>query len=150
MGVGVPANVVTTISSRIEDKKRTLDKLSGINTGILLFLAILGNILQIILQLLSNVDKLVDKCAKDQQLTPINPDLLRLLETPEETDEEFQNFTFEIETEKTTNEYKRRRAIAKDINNVVVLRGEFSFAADTKILIDELKFFIRENNLKSQ
>jgi hypothetical protein len=150
LGVGVPANVVTTISSRIEDKKRTLDKLSGINTGILLFLAILGNILQIILKLLSNVDKLVDKCAKDQQLTPINPDLLRLLETPEETDEEFQNFTFEIETEKTTNEYKRRRAIAKDINNVVVLKGEFSFAADTKILIDELKFFIRENNLKSQ
>ena len=150
LGVGVPANVVTTISSRIEDKKRTLDKLSSINTGILLFLATLGVVLQIILKLLSNVDKLVDKCAKDQKLSPINPDLLKLLETPEETDEQFQNFTFEIETEKTDSEYKRRRAIAKDINDVIVLRGEFSFAADTKILIDELKFFITENNLKSQ
>ena len=151
VGIGVPANVVTGLSSDIEDKKKQIEVLSNVNTGVLLFLALVGNLLKTILDILSNVDNLVERCSKDKSLTPINPDLLSLINNQDVTAQvPDANFIFEIETENTTSNFKRRRAIAKDKNGIIVLKGEFSYSADTKILIDELRFFIEENNLKAE
>ena len=44
---------------------------------------------------------------------------------------------------------KRRRAIAKDSFGVTVLKGEPSFSSNDQILVDELTFYIQQNNLKS-
>ena len=44
---------------------------------------------------------------------------------------------------------KRRQAIAKDSFGVIVLRGEPSFSSNDQILVDELVFYIQQNNLKS-
>jgi len=38
----------------------------------------------------------------------------------------------------------RRRAIAKDFRGIVVLKGPLSFAGDTKVLLDELKFRLEQ------
>jgi hypothetical protein len=63
---------------------------------------------------------------------------------------EHKDFKFKIETENTTSEYKRRRAIAIDKFGVAVLKTEFSYSADIEILINELKFYIDQNNLKAE
>jgi hypothetical protein len=42
-----------------------------------------------------------------------------------------------------------RYAVAKNSTGVVILKGEPSFSADSQILIDELSFYIRNNNLKA-
>jgi len=54
-----------------------------------------------------------------------------------------------VETETTTNPLKRRRAIARNKSGVVMLKGEWSFSSIDQILIDELVFYIQQNNLKA-
>ena len=54
-----------------------------------------------------------------------------------------------VETEKTNSTLKRRRAIAKNKQGVVMLKGEYSFSSIDQILIDELVFYIQQNNLKA-
>jgi hypothetical protein len=54
-----------------------------------------------------------------------------------------------VETEVTENPLKRRRAIAKNKQNIVMLKGEWSFSSIDQILIDELVFYIQQNNLKA-
>ena len=54
-----------------------------------------------------------------------------------------------VETEKTTNSLKRRRATATNAGGVVMLKGEWSFSSIDQILIDELVFYIQVNDLKA-
>ena len=54
-----------------------------------------------------------------------------------------------IEIEKTTNSLKRKRATATNNQNVVMLRGEYSFSSIEQILIDELVFYIQQSDLKA-
>jgi hypothetical protein len=54
-----------------------------------------------------------------------------------------------VETEVTDKSLKRRRAIAINQNNVVMLKGEWSFSSIDQILIDELVFYIQQNDLKA-
>ena len=54
-----------------------------------------------------------------------------------------------VETEDTTKSLKRRRAIAKNAQGIVILKGEWSFSSIDQILIDELVFYIQQNNLKA-
>ena len=43
----------------------------------------------------------------------------------------------------------RRRAIAKNSQGITILQGEPSFSAEDQILLDELAFYIVQNNLKA-
>ena len=54
-----------------------------------------------------------------------------------------------VETEVTNSPLKRRRAIATNKSNVVMLQGEWSYSSIDQILIDELVFYIQQNNLKA-
>ena len=58
-------------------------------------------------------------------------------------------FEMGVETENTTNKLKRRRAIARNKQGVVMLKGEYSYSSINQILIDELVFYIQQNNLKA-
>ena len=49
---------------------------------------------------------------------------------------------------KVGNQY-RRRAIAKNSGGITILQGEPSFSAQDQILLDELSFYIVQNNLKA-
>ena len=44
---------------------------------------------------------------------------------------------------------KRRFAVAKDTRGITLLKGEPSFSSSDQILIDELVFYIQQNNLKA-
>ena len=54
-----------------------------------------------------------------------------------------------VETENSPNTLKRRRAIARNKQGVVMLKGDWSFSSIDQILIDELVFYIQQNNLKA-
>ena len=44
---------------------------------------------------------------------------------------------------------KRRRAIARNSQGVIMLQGEPSFSSNDQILIDELVYYIQQNDLKA-
>ena len=44
---------------------------------------------------------------------------------------------------------KKRRAVARNKDGVIMLQGEPSFSSNDQILIDELIFYIQQNNLKA-
>ena len=83
----------------------------------------------------------------DEELTNI---------TKEETNDgeqiqtEYNGFALDIETQdgKTDKDLKRRYAVGKDTNGVVVVKGEPSYASSDQILINELIFTIDKNDLK--
>jgi hypothetical protein len=54
-----------------------------------------------------------------------------------------------VETENSPNTLKRRRALARNKQGVVMLKGEWSFSSIDQILIDELVFYIQQNDLKA-
>jgi hypothetical protein len=55
-----------------------------------------------------------------------------------------------IPVEGTTNDQLlRRKAIARNKAGVIMLQGEPSFSSNDQILIDELIFYIKQNDLKA-
>ena len=64
---------------------------------------------------------------------------------------ELNGFILSVETDdqNPVGELKRRRAVAKDNRGVTLLQGELSFSSNDQILLDELIFYIQQNNLKA-
>ena len=108
-----------------------------------------------IIDLLNSLDLQIQKCIGDDEveLAEINTTLLELnnQQQSQSTQQNIQinGFNFDVETEPTTNNLKRKRAIAKNAQGVILLRGEYSFSSSNQILINELVFYIQTNNLKA-
>jgi len=85
-------------------------------------------------QLLNNLLVLTQQ--QSQQLSPVITNV--------------NGFEMGIENEPTTNSLKRRRATARNKQGVVMLKGEWSFSSIDQILIDELVFYIQQNDLKAE
>jgi len=132
-----------------------IKKYRAIIEGTSIILSILSRILKRVLDLLESLDFKIQSCAKDVDLTPITIELNEINQTSNNTqvaDSELNKvngFTFDIETENTTNDLKRKRAVAKNSQGVILLRGEYSFSSSDQILIDELAFYIKVNDLKA-
>jgi hypothetical protein len=130
-------------------------KFKNINGGLLVILFILRGLLSRIIELLESLDFQIQSCLSDSsELESLNLDIINQLnqlnqETPLSSFEKVNGFSFDIETEPTTNEIKRKRAVAKNSKGVILLRGEYSYSSSTQILIEELAFFIKINNLKA-
>jgi hypothetical protein len=147
--VPVPANVTKIID--ILDKR--LSSLKKINIGILSILVLLRQILTQVLQLLNLLDLLIQSCYPNDDQEQIAIDLTNLTiqqstEVPVVTN--VNGFEMKVETENTNNSLKRRRAIAQNKQGVIMLKGEWSFSSIDQILIDELVFYIQQNNLKAE
>jgi len=89
------------------------------------------------------------------ELTAFNQELLDLTEAQAEDGNPVINntngFTFSVETDNKNpvGTLKRRFAVAKDSRGTTVLKGEPSFSSSDQILIDELVFYIQQNDLKA-
>jgi len=152
-GVGLPINVILGI----QDNKDKLDKLikglRGVNVGVLTTLVLLRQVLSQALQYLNLLDKLIEHCYPNAEQLQISAELTAL--TQQQTQQlspiviNVNGFEMGVETEPTTNSLKRRRAIARNKGGVVMLTGEWSFSSIDQILIDELVFYIQQNNLKA-
>ena len=147
--VPVPASVTKIID--ILDKR--LSSLKKINVGVLSILILLRQILTQVIQLLNLLDLLIQSCYPNDNQEQLAIDLTNLTtqqstEVPVVTN--VNGFEMKVETENTNNSLKRRRAIAQNKQGVIMLKGEWSFSSIDQILIDELVFYIQQNNLKAE
>ena len=141
----------------IKDLLKDLEESNkDLNKQILIALVFLVTALTIILLLLKDIDNLIEDCSEDDEI-PFEEIEEELLDLTQEAEEEgtpvitnINGFILSVETLKNTpGELKRRQAIAKDTRGVTLLKGEPSFASSDQILIDELVFYIQQNNLKA-
>tara|TARA_B110000091_G_scaffold207167_1_gene245015 strand:+ start:5743 stop:7311 length:1569 start_codon:yes stop_codon:yes gene_type:complete len=159
-GVGVPYSLI----SKLEGIQELLEKLSGINKELKknLFIALIFLIISliIILRYLKTIDNLIGECSDgdsdgDNGLLSIDDELLALqTQTALDGEPELKivnGFTMDVEVvdKYQVGDLPRRQAIARNSKGIIILKGEPSFAAENQILIDELAFYIVQNNLKA-
>ena len=150
---GVPIGTITEIDDTKDNNKKLAEKLSYVSVGVTSTLILLEQTLIQATQLLQLLDKLIEKCYPNTEQEKVTIELTAL--TNEQSQQlspvvtNVNGFTMGVETEITNKPLKRRRATATNKQNVVMLRGEWSFSSIDQILIDELVFYIQQNNLKA-
>ena len=143
-----------------DELEKLEERYEGMNRSTLtsLIFLIAGTVTVILL--LQGVDKLIQECAEEQgatdlQLEAINAELLAIAEEEKEDGNPIINnlngFIFSVETDNKNpvGTLKRRFAVAKNKQGVTLLKGEPSFSSSDQILIDELVFYIQQNDLKA-
>ena len=149
---GAVANAIDKIELRLE--------VAGIAVNVLtITAAIIGMVLQTIIDLLNNLDLAIQQCSEGQSIPfeEINDELNALSnQSIEETQnnnldqpQSYKGFTFEIKLDEVnTSKYPKRYAQALNIQGIPVLRSDSSFASNPQVLIDQLKFIIDTQNLR--
>ena len=130
---------------------------TNLNKQILIALIFLVASLIIILALLKGIDELTQECAQEENISlePISQELTSLTnETSEEgivSVNQINGFTLEVQAldQNTVGSLKRRQAIGKNSQGIVLVKGDPSFSSSDQILINELAFYIQSNNLKA-
>jgi hypothetical protein len=152
-GVGLPINVILAVQDNKERIDKLIGKLRNVNVGILSIIIILRQTLIQIIQLLNLLDQLIQECYPDAEQEKIAFELNQL--TQQQSNQldpvvtNVNGFEMGVETEITEKPLKRRRAFARNKQGVVMLKGEWSFSSIDQILIDELVFYIQQNDLKA-
>ena len=157
LGVGIPYNVVSAFENIKEKLQELIDDNKNLNKQVIISLIFLIVAIVIILIYLKKIDEMIQDCSQQANLEPISDDLLKLREENEKDGLENEDLTASlngfyfsvIDGKNEVGTLKRRQAIAKNKDGVILLKGEPSFSASDQILIDELKFYIQTNNLKA-
>ena len=157
-GVGIPVGVIDKTIKEKDNVKDKADTLRNRVKSLTPVLFLVASTLSQALSYLNLLDSLVQICAdeaglEDDTQTQIAEELnnLTLAEANQQSPvvTNINGFKMDVETENTTNKLKRRRAIARNRQGVVMLKGEYSYSSIDQILIDELVFYIQQNNLKA-
>lgn len=154
LGVGIPISVINNIQDAKTILKNLIDKLDLTNNSIKLIITFLTNILNKVLFYLNILDQIIQICSPNIPTENINTQTINSLESinnPQITSPIITNvngFEMGIEIEHSTNSLKRKRATARNQQGVIMLKGEWSYSSIEQILIDELVFYIQQNNLK--
>lgn len=155
-GVGVPQSLL----SSLQNVKDILENLAKENKklNIQLIIALIFFVVAMIIlsMILKTVDSLIFECATDDdeiELEELNP-AIQDLATEQDLSEEKTNiagFTIEvIELDKNSiGKFKRRQAVGKNSQGIILVKGDESFSASDSVLINELIFYIRANDLKA-
>jgi len=149
---GIPINVINKIQDVIDKTEKTLTVLKGVDIGLIAILGVLRQTLTTIIRYLNILDNLIQECAPDLTQEQLSAELTALTIQQSPTSPVVTNvngFEMSVETENSPNTLKRRRALARNKQGVVMLKGEWSFSSIDQILIDELVFYIQVNNLKA-
>ena len=151
--LAVPTPVPPAVNTLNEETDKKIKKYKAILSSFTLLLNITSLTLKEIIDYLNLLDQYVQECYPDAQQEQVSNELIAL--TIQQTTQtspiisDYNGFKLSVETEPTTNTLKRRRAIAQNKQNVIMLKGEWSFSSIDQILIDELIFYIQQNNLKA-
>jgi hypothetical protein len=142
---------IESILKELEEQNQCLNK------QILIALIFLIASLIIILALLKGIDELTLECAQEENigLEPISQELINL--TNEASEEgvvsinKINGFTLEVQAmdQNAVGNLKRRQAIGKNSQGIILVKGDPSFSSSDQILINELAFYIQSNNLKA-
>lgn len=152
---GTPGIVISTINNlkNIEDFLTPIITISK-NTvsSIENSLDFTNNTILQIIKFLNSIDSKLKFCGVDpQSLTPYNDYITTLLNTKEDVPQNniYKGFVLEIEIKPYSPTVNRRRAVAKNNNNIILLSTPYSFTTLDQVLINELKLIIDANNLKA-
>jgi hypothetical protein len=154
VGLAVPFPAPASVPVALQRINTLLERLNIANAGILAVLILTRQVLTQLLQYLNLLDNLIQQCSPDASQEQISAELTALTTqqsvqlSPVVTN--VNGFEMGVETEPTTNSLKRRRAIARNKQGIVMLKGEYSFSSIDQILIDELVFYIQQNDLKAE
>jgi hypothetical protein len=157
IGVGVPYSAV----AKLQEVEQVLTELESDNTElnkqIVNGLILLTAAITTILVLLKLLDEMTQECAVELNVQPeaISQELIEL--SNEATEEgvtspnSVNGFTLEVQAidQDSVGKLKRRQAIGKNSQGIVIIKGEPSFSSSDQILINELAFYIQSNNLKA-
>lgn len=151
-GIGLPVNVILAVQDGKDRIGKLITSLKTTNAGLLAVLVLLRQVLTQAVQYLNLLDSLVQHCSPETSQEQLSGELTRLTQQQAPTSPvitKVNGFTMGVETEVTDKPIKRRRATATNKNGVTMLRGEWSFSSVDQILIDELVFYIQQNDLKA-
>jgi hypothetical protein len=149
-----PPGSTAVASEKIE---RELKKYKLISSVTLMVLVILIQILERTLAYLALLDQSIGKCAIEGALPQeqLTTDLLTSTQfqstqlSPVVTNVNgFEMSVIDVDNV-TIDGLKRRRAVARNSQGIIMLQGEPSFSSNDQILIDELVFYIQQNDLKA-
>lgn len=153
-GVGLPISIINNIQDVKIFLSNIIERSKQNNNGISTVIEALISTLNQIIEFLNLLDKITQFCSTDtSNQTQISRELTNLTQqqsqqlSPVVTN--VNGFEMGVETEITDQPLKRRRALARNKQGVVMLKGEWSFSSIDQILIDELIFYIQQNNLKA-
>jgi hypothetical protein len=154
-GVGIPISVINTVQDVKTFLNNNIGKIKQGSSALSTILGLLVDVLTQVISFLNFLDKITQFCSQGEinqeqiskELTTLTQQQSKQL-SPVVTN--VNGFEMGVETEKTTQPLKRRRAIARNKQGVVMLKGEWSFSSIDQILIDELVFYIQQNNLKAE
>ena len=153
-----PMSATLKSASNLDKFEKLIAKYEGLTIMILAILTVLKAVLKMALDLLKGLDGLIQTCAADLddvELEQLNEELAEIAKEEEEEEGPVDPFIngFELsvisEPNKDGGKILRRRAIARNKDGVILLKGELSYSASDQILIDELKFYITQNDLKA-
>ena len=157
IGVGVPYSAV----AKLQEVEQVLKELESdnveLNKQIITSLILLTASVTTILILLKLLDELTQECATELNIQPeaISQELIDL--TNEASEEgvvsvnKINGFTLEVQAmdQNAVGNLKRRQAIGKNSQGIILIKGDPSFSSSDQILINELAFYIQSNNLKA-
>ena len=153
-----------SLTGKLQQISDLIEKLSeqnkSLNKNILVSLIFLIAGITTAILLLNAVDKLSQECAEEggvilPEQEAINAELLALTEESEAEGNPIVSsingfeLSVVIDDKNLVGTLKRRYAIAKNQQGVIQLKGEPSFSSNDQILIDELVFYIQQNDLKA-
>lgn len=157
-----PVLLAKDLIEKFEDLIDILKQKLGVGT---LQLRMIIEELRKVLLLLSILDALIQTCAEeiseedDDEIQTQTAVSQQLLDSTQEQSQQLSpvvtnvnGFDMSVITEEgeTKFDLKRRRAVAKNKAGIIMLKGELSFSSNDQILIDELVFYIQQNDLKAE
>jgi len=98
--------------------------------------------------LLNLIDVIIKKCSPNSTLSTISSNLI-VITSPQNQQQQYQGFIFEIQEIPFNDKINRRKAVGKNLQGIPLIETELSFTTDTQILINELKLIIDRDNLKA-
>jgi hypothetical protein len=154
-GVGIPISVINTVQDVKTFLNNNIGKIKQGSGALSTILGLLVDVLTQVISFLNLLDKITQFCSQGEiNQEQISKELTALTQqqsnqlSPVVTN--VNGFEMGVETENVNQPLKRRRAIARNKQGIVMLKGEWSFSSINQILIDELVFYIQQNNLKAE
>jgi len=150
-----PYAVVSNLQNIESILKELGEQNKELNKQILIALIFLVASLAVILSLLKGIDELTQECANDLDLEPISQELIDIANSAEEEGvtsiNKVNGFTLEVQImdQNSVGKLKRRQAVGKNSQGIILVKGDPSFSSSEQILINELAFYIQSNNLKA-
>ena len=152
-GVGVPLGIIQAQSNTLVFTRKMVETLEADQKSIRDLLKSTDGLFDPIKNKLTLIESLLAKCIQnpnlsDEERSKIITAAGKTLNTDSNYREDYiaQNGnTYKLSIREEPNQnftVPKRQAIAKDFRGIVVLTGPNSYAGDTKVLIDELKFRI--------